>query len=701
MTDLSIYRNIGIFAHVDAGKTTTTERILKLTGKIHKLGEVHDGAATTDFMEQEQERGITIQSAATTCFWPGSTQQWEPHRFNIIDTPGHVDFTIEVYRSLKVLDGGIGVFCGSGGVEPQSETNWRYANDSKVARVIYVNKLDRIGANFYNVVKQVKEVLGAKPLVMVLPIGEESKFTGVVDLLTRKAWVWDDSGDPMNYELQDVPADMVDDVEKYREELIETAVEQDDDIMEKYLGGDEPTIEEIKKCIRKGTIALDFFPTYCGSSFKNKGVQNVLDGVVEFLPNPTEVPPQPEMDLEGNETGKVATVAVDKPFRALAFKIMDDKYGALTFTRIYSGSIKKGDTVLNTFTKKTERIGRIIEMHADERNEVDGAQAGDIVALLGMKNTQTGHTLADQDDPGTLEPMVFPDPVISIAIAPKDKGAAEKMGIAIGKMVAEDPSFRVETDEDSGETILKGMGELHLDIKVDILKRTYGVEATVGKPQVAYRESIQSPVNDSYTHKKQSGGSGQFAKIDYTIEPAEPGEGYSFESKVVGGNVPKEFWPAVDKGFKSSIEKGVLAGYPLVDVKFTLNDGAFHAVDSSAIAFEVAAKAAYRQSIPKAGPQILEPIMKLDVFVPEDYIGDAIGDLNRRRGMIKSQEPTNTGIRIKADAPLGEMFGYIGDLRGMTSGRGQFSMEFSHYAPAPRNIADVVIAEAAKRNEKK
>ncbi|WP_309380726.1 elongation factor G [Cerasicoccus frondis] len=701
MTDLSKYRNIGIFAHVDAGKTTTTERILKLTGKIHKLGEVHDGAATTDFMEQEQERGITIQSAATTCFWPGSTQQWEPHRFNIIDTPGHVDFTIEVYRSLKVLDGGIGVFCGSGGVEPQSETNWRYANDSKVARVIYVNKLDRIGANFYNVVKQVKEVLGAKPLVMVLPIGEESKFTGVVDLLTRKAWVWDETGDPLNYTIQDVPADMVDDVEQYREELIETAVEQDDDIMEKYLGGEEPTIDEIKKCIRKGTIALDFFPTFCGSSFKNKGVQNVLDGVVEFLPNPTEVPPQPEMDLEGNETGKVATVAVDKPFRALAFKIMDDKYGALTFTRIYSGKIKKGDSVLNTFTKKTERIGRIIEMHANDRNEVDGAQAGDIVALLGMKNTQTGHTLADPDNPGTLEPMVFPDPVISIAVAPKDKGAAEKMGIAIGKMVAEDPSFRVETDEDSGETILKGMGELHLDIKVDIMKRTYGVEVNVGKPQVAYRESIQSAISDSYTHKKQSGGSGQFAKIDYTIEPGEPGDGYSFESKVVGGNVPKEFWPAVDKGFKNSIEKGVLAGYPLVDVKFTLNDGAFHAVDSSAIAFEVAAKAAYRQSIPKASPQILEPIMKLDVFVPEDYIGDAIGDLNRRRGMIKSQEPTNAGIRIKADAPLGEMFGYIGDLRGMTSGRGQFSMEFSHYAPAPRNIAEAVIAEAAKRNEKK
>ncbi|GHB96042.1 elongation factor G [Cerasicoccus arenae] len=701
MTDLSKYRNIGIFAHVDAGKTTTTERILKLTGKIHKLGEVHDGAATTDFMDQEKERGITIQSAATTCFWPGSTQQWEPHRFNIIDTPGHVDFTIEVYRSLKVLDGGIGVFCGSGGVEPQSETNWRYANDSKVARVIYVNKLDRIGADFYRVVDQVKNVLGAKPLVMVLPIGTEGGFKGVVDLLTRKAWIWDDSGDPMKYTLEDVPADMVDDVEQYREELIETAVEQDDEIMEKYLGGEEPSIEEIKKCVRAGTIKLDFFPTFCGSSFKNKGVQNVLDGVVEYLPSPTEVPAQPEMDLEGNETGRFAKVDTTAPFRALAFKIMDDKYGALTFTRIYSGKIKKGDSVLNTFTRKTERIGRIIEMHANDRNEVDGAQAGDIVALLGMKNTQTGHTLADENNPGTLEPMIFPDPVISIAVAPKEKASAEKMGIAIGKMVAEDPSFRVETDEDSGETILKGMGELHLDIKVDILKRTYGVDVSVGKPQVAYRESITQTINDSYTHKKQSGGSGQFAKIDYKIEPGEPGTGYVFESKVVGGNVPKEFWPAVDKGWKNSVDKGVLAGYPLVDVAFTLLDGGFHAVDSSAIAFEVAAKAAYRQSIAKAGPQILEPIMKLDVFVPEDYIGDAIGDLNRRRGMIKSQEPTGTGIRIKADAPLGEMFGYIGDLRGMTSGRGQFSMEFSHYAAAPRNISEVVIAEAAKRNEKK
>ena len=701
MTDLNNYRNIGIFAHVDAGKTTTTERFLKLTGKIHKLGEVHDGAATTDFMEQEQERGITIQSAATTCFWNGSNNQFEPHRFNIIDTPGHVDFTVEVYRSLKVLDGGVGVFCGSGGVEPQSETNWRYANESKVARLIYVNKLDRIGADFYKVVEQVKKVLGATPLVMVLPIGEESELAGVVDLLTQKAWVWDDSGNPENYEIKDIPADMADKAAEWREKLIETAVEQDDVAMESYLNGEEPSLEVLKKCIRKGTRELAFFPTYCGSSFKNKGVQLILDAVVDYLPNPTEVNPQPEVDPEGNETGEFAEVDPNKPLRALAFKIMDDKYGALTFTRIYSGKISKGMSVLNTFTGKTERIGRIIEMHADDRSEVDSAQAGDIVALLGMKSVQTGHTLSDPNKPATLEPMVFPEPVISIAVKPKDKGQAEKLGTAIGKMVAEDPSFQVETDEDSGETILKGMGELHLDIKVDILKRTYGVEAEIGKPQVAYRETITMPINDSYTHKKQSGGSGQFAKIDYSIEPLESGSGFEFESKVVGGNVPREFWPAVEKGFKKSLEKGVLAGYPTVDIKVTLEDGAFHAVDSSAVAFEIASKAAYRQSIPKGKPDILEPIMKLDVFCGEESMGDVIGDLNRRRGMIKSQEPNATGIRIKADAPLSEMFGYIGHLRTMTSGRGQFSMEFSHYSATPKNVAETVIKEVKEREEAK
>ncbi|MEM6452033.1 MAG: elongation factor G [Cyanobacteria bacterium P01_D01_bin.105] len=692
MKDLTKYRNIGIFAHVDAGKTTTTERILKLTGKIHKIGEVHDGAATTDFMEQEQERGITIQSAATSCFW-------QDHQLNIIDTPGHVDFTIEVYRSLKVLDGGVGVFCGSGGVEPQSETNWRYANDSGVARIIYVNKLDRTGADFYSVLKQVEDILAAKPLPMVLPIGIEDGFVGVVDLLTEKAWIWDDSGEPMNYEITDVPEDMKDKVAEYRENLIEMAVEIDDDVMEAYLEGEEPSIETLKKCIRKGTRELTFFPTYCGSSFKNKGVQNVLDAVVDYLPNPTEVKPQPEVDLEGNETGEVAKVTPDAPLRALAFKIMDDRYGALTFTRIYSGVLAKGDTILNTFTGKTERVGRLVEMHADSREELDQAQAGDIVAIVGMKNVQTGHTLCDPKKPATLEPMVFPDPVISIAIEPKQKGGSEKMGVALSKMVQEDPSFYVETDQESGETIIKGMGELHLDIKVDILKRTHGVEVEVGKPQVAYRESITKVLQDSYTHKKQSGGSGQFAKIDYTVEPGEPGVGFEFESKVTGGNVPREFWPAVEKGFANSLEKGPLAGYPMVDVKVTLNDGGFHPVDSSAIAFEIAAKSAYRQSFPKAGPQILEPIMNVDVFTPDDHMGDVIGDLNRRRGMIKSQASNPMGVRIKADVPLSEMFGYIGDLRTMTSGRGQFSMEFGNYAPCPKNVAEEVIKEAKERQE--
>ena len=695
MSELSHYRNIGIFAHVDAGKTTTTERILKLTGKIHKTGEVHDGESTTDFMEQEAERGITIQSAATTCFW-------KDHRMNIIDTPGHVDFTVEVYRSLKVLDGGIGVFCGSGGVEPQSETNWRYANESGVARCIFVNKLDRMGADFYRVVGQVKKVLAANPLVMTLPIGIEDDFKGVVNLLDMKAYIWDDSGLPENYEVVDIPADMVEKANEYREQLIETAVEQDDDLMMAYMDGEEPSLEDIKRCIRKGTRDLAFFPTYCGSAFKNKGIQLVLDAVVDFLPSPTEVDPQPLTDEEtGEPTGEVATVSVDEPFRALAFKIMDDRFGALTFIRIYSGKLNKGDTILNSATGKTERIGRMVEMHADERSELTSAQAGDILAVVGMKNVQTGHTLCDPKSPCTLEPMIFPEPVISIAVKPKDKGANEKMSIAIGKLVSEDPSFQVETDEDSGETILKGMGELHLDIKVDILKRTYGVELEVGQPQVAYRETITLPVEDSYTHKKQSGGSGQFGKIDYRIKPGETNSGFKFTSTVVGGNVPKEFFPAIEKGFAGMMEVGPLAGYPVLDVEVELYDGGFHAVDSSAIAFEIAAKGAFRQSMPKAGPQILEPVMKVDVFSPEDNVGDVIGDLNRRRGMIKDQEAGATGVRIKADVPLSEMFGYIGHLRTITSGRGQFSMEFSHYSACPQNVADKVIEEAKARKDAK
>ncbi len=689
--DLSLYRNIGIFAHVDAGKTTTTERILKLTGKIHKIGEVHEGESTTDFMVQEAERGITIQSAAVSCFWKG-------HRFNVIDTPGHVDFTVEVYRSLKVLDGGIGVFCGSGGVEPQSETNWRYANDSKVSRLIFVNKLDRIGADFLRVTEQVQNVLGAKPLIMTLPIGREDTFVGVVDILNRKAFVWDDSGQPENYKVVDIPADMVDDVELYRGQLVETAVEQDDDLMMAYMEGEEPSIEDLKRCIRKGTRDLAFFPTFCGSAFKNKGMQLLLDGVVDYLPAPTEVNPQPLTDEEGNPNGQFALVDPAEPFRALAFKIMDDRFGALTFVRIYSGVLNKGDTILNSFTGKTERVGRMVEMQANDRTDLTTAQAGDIIALVGLKNVQTGHTLCDPKHECTLEPMIFPEPVISIAVTPKDKSMIEKMATAIGKLVSEDPTFRVETDQDSGETILKGMGELHLDIKVDIMKRTYGVELNVGQPQVAYRETITRAIEDSYTHKKQSGGSGQYGKIDYRINPGQPNTGFVFKTSVVGGSVPKEFYPAIEKGFESMMGTGPLAGFPVLDVEIDLFDGGFHAVDSSAIAFEIAAKGAFRQSMPKAGPQLLEPIMKVDVFTPEDHVGDVIGDLNRRRGMISGQEAGVTGVRIKAEVPLSEMFGYISTLRTMTSGRGQFSMEFAHYSPCPSNVAEAVIA---KEKEKK
>lgn len=691
MTDLNLYRNIGIFAHVDAGKTTTTERILKLTGRIHKIGEVHDGESTTDFMEQEAERGITIQSAAVSCFWKG-------HRFNVIDTPGHVDFTVEVYRSLKVLDGGIGVFCGSGGVEPQSETNWRYANNSKVSRLIFVNKLDRVGANFLKVTEQIKKVLGANPLIMTLPIGYEDSFVGVVDLLTRKAYVWDESGQPENYKITDVPADMHDDVEMYRAQLIETALEMDDELLMAYLEGEEPSIDEIKRCIRKGTLELAFFPTYCGSAFKNKGMQLLLDAVVDYLPAPHEVNPQPLTNAEGEPNGQFAIVSPDEPFRALAFKIMDDRFGALTFVRIYSGRLNKGDTILNSFTGKTERVGRMVEMQANERNELQSAEAGDIIAIVGMKNVRTGHTLCDPNHECTLEAMVFPEPVISIAVTPKDKGSTEKMSIAIGKMVAEDPTFRVETDEDSGETILRGMGELHLDIKVDILKRTYDVELIVGQPQVAYRETITKSIQDSYTHKKQSGGAGQYGKIDYTISPGEPNTGFTFTTSVVGGNVPKEFFPAIEKGFRSMMDTGTLAGFPVLDVVVDLCDGAYHPVDSSAIAFEIAAKGAFRQSIPKAAPQLLEPIMKVDVYSTEEDVGNVIGDLNRRRGMISGQEPSAAGVRIKADVPLSEMFGYISTLRTLTSGRGQFSMEFSHYAPCPSSVAEAVIA---KEKEKK
>ncbi len=579
-----------------------------------------------------------------------------------------------------------------------SETNWRYANDSKVSRLIFVNKLDRIGADFLRVTEQVQNVLGAKPLIMTLPIGREDTFVGVVDILNRIAFVWDDSGQPENYKVVDIPADMVDDVELYRGQLVETAVEQDDDLMMAYMEGEEPSIEDLKRCIRKGTRDLAFFPTFCGSAFKNKGMQLLLDGVVDYLPNPTEVNPQPLTDEEGNPNGQFALVDPAEPFRALAFKIMDDRFGALTFVRVYSGVLNKGDTILNSFTGKTERVGRMVEMQANDRTDLTTAQAGDIIALVGLKNVQTGHTLCDPKHECTLEPMIFPEPVISIAVTPKDKSMIEKMATAIGKLVSEDPTFRVETDQDSGETILKGMGELHLDIKVDIMKRTYGVELNVGQPQVAYRETITRAIEDSYTHKKQSGGSGQYGKIDYRINPGQPNTGFVFKTSVVGGSVPKEFYPAIEKGFESMMGTGPLAGFPVLDVEIDLFDGGFHAVDSSAIAFEIAAKGAFRQSMPKAGPQLLEPIMKVDVFTPEDHVGDVIGDLNRRRGMISGQEAGVTGVRIKAEVPLSEMFGYISTLRTMTSGRGQFSMEFAHYSPCPSNVAEAVIA---KEKEKK
>ena len=688
MADLSHYRNIGIFAHVDAGKTTTTERILKLTGKIHKTGEVHDGAATTDFMTQEQERGITIQSAATTCFW-------KDHRFNIIDTPGHVDFTVEVYRSLKVLDGGVGVFCGSGGVEPQSETNWRYANDSEVARVIFVNKLDRMGADFLRVVNQIEKVLGANPIVMTLPIGREEDFTGVVDLLTRQAFVWDNTGNPEAFEILPIPADMVDDVEEYREKLIEKAVEQDDDLMMAYMEGEEPSIEDIKRCIRKGTISLDFFPTYCGSAFKNKGIQLVLDAVVDYLPSPTEVKPQPLVDEEGVETGKFAIISTEEPLKALAFKIMDDRFGALTFVRIYSGVLEKGTTILNSFTGKTERIGRMVEMHANDRNEIDRAQAGDIIAIVGMKNVQTGHTLCDVKHPCTLEPMVFPDPVISISVTPKDKGGNEKMGIAIGKMIAEDPTFRVETDQETGETILKGMGELHLDIKVDILRRTYGVDLIVGQPQVAYREAITNICEIEGKFIRQSGGRGQYGHVWVKFEPGEDAnaEGLEFVNDIVGGAIPREYIPAVEKGIAEQMQNGVLAGYPLLGLKATLYDGSFHDVDSNEMAFKVAGSMATKKLAQNGGAQLLEPIMKMEVVTPEENMGDVVGDLNRRRGMILGMNENAGGKVVDAEVPLGEMFGYATDLRSNSQGRATFTMEYDHYGVVPSHVAESVVNE--------
>ena len=684
--DLATYRNIGIMAHIDAGKTTTTERILYYTGKSHNIGEVHDGNATMDWMEQEQERGITITSAATTA-------SWKDHRINIIDTPGHVDFTIEVERSLKVLDGAVAVFEGVAGVQPQSETVWRQADRYGVPRMCFINKLDRMGADFLRATKTIEDRLGATPLILNLQIGYEADFVGVVDLLKMKAIIWDGEDLGATFNEVEIPDDLQDQAAEYREKLVELAVEQDEDALEAYLEGNEPDIETLKRCIRKGTIASAFTPVLAGSAFKNKGVQTLLDAVVDFLPSPLDVPAVKGIDYKDEDKEVERAPSDDEPFSALAFKLMATKFGTLTFTRIYSGRLNKGDTVLNTNTGKKERVGRIVEMHAIEQKDVDSAGTGDIVALVGLKDAVTGHTLSDQSKPVILDPMDFPDPVIELAIEPKTKADQEKLGIALQKLAAEDPSFRVSSDEESGQTIIAGMGELHLDILVDRMKREFNVEANVGAPQVAYRESITRQVETTYTHKKQSGGSGQFAKISVIIEPNEKGAGFEFESKIVGGSVPKEYIPGVEKGFKDSSDNGTIAGFPLIDWKVTLVDGQTHDVDSSVGAFEIAARACFREAIPTCGPQLLEPMMSVEVTTPEEHMGDIIGDLNSRRGQVQGSEALPAYTIIKALVPLANMFGYINTLRSMSSGRAQFVMQFSHYDPVPKAVAEDVVSK--------
>ena len=681
------YRNFGIMAHIDAGKTTVTERILYYTGKSHKIGEVHDGAATMDFMEQEQERGITIQSAATSTVWRGK-------RLNIIDTPGHVDFTIEVERSLRVLDGAVTVLDANAGVEPQTETVWRQGDKYGVPRIVFANKMDKLGADFDRCVRDIKERLGAKPVPIQLPIGAEDEFRGVIDLIRMVAIIWDEETLGAKFHEEEIPADMRDAAEAARMEMIENVVELDEEAMDAYLSGEEISEEKIRELLRKGTIGNDFFPVLCGSAFKNKGVQPLLDAVVDFLPSPVDIPPIKGTDYKTGEE-VVRKASDDEPLAMLSFKIMDDPYGTLTFVRIYSGKVKKGTTVLNTTTGKTERIGRMVLMHANDREELEESYAGDIVALVGLKNTNTGDTLCDINKPVILEKMEFPEPVIEKAIEPATKADQEKLSIALQKLAKEDPSFRVYTDEESGQTIIAGMGELHLDIKVDILKRPpHNIEVQVGAPQVAYRETITKSAEVDYTHKKQTGGSGQFARVKLTVEPNEPGEGYAFESTVVGGNVPKEFIPAVDKGIRSVMGSGVLAGYPVVDVKATLTDGAYHEVDSSAVAFEIAGRAAMREALAKAGAQLLEPIMKVEVVTPEEYQGSIIGDLNSRRGQIVGTDMRGNATVITAMVPLANMFGYVDNLRSMSQGRANFSMVFDHYAPVPKNVADEIIAKA-------
>jgi elongation factor G len=685
---LERYRNIGIMAHIDAGKTTTTERILFYTGKSYKIGEVHEGTATMDWMEQEQERGITITSAATTCYW-------RDHRVNIIDTPGHVDFTIEVERSLRVLDGAVAVFDSVAGVEPQSETVWRQADKYRVPRICFVNKMDRIGANMYRCVDQIRERLGATPVVLTLPIGTEAQYLGNVDLVRMKAVVWRDETMGADYTLEEIPAELKERATEYRQALVEAAVEMDDAALEAYFGGEEPDEETLKRCLRKGVTGFRFVPVLCGSSFKNKGVQPLLDAVVDFLPSPLDVPQITGIDAK-TETEASRKIDDTAPFSALAFKIMTDPFvGTLTFVRVYSGRLESGSYLQNTVKGSRERIGRILLMHANSREELKEALTGDIVALVGLKNTTTGDTLSDADKPIILERMEFPEPVIEVAVEPKSKADQEKMGLALSKLAQEDPSFRVSTDQESGQTLIKGMGELHLEILVDRMRREFKVDANVGAPQVAYRETLTKPANVDYTHKKQTGGTGQFARVKLVITPNEKGKGFEFESKIVGGAVPKEYIPGVQKGLESCMGSGVIAGFPMTDVKVELIDGAYHEVDSSALAFEIASRAAFREGAAKAGPQLLEPIMRVEAVTPDEYMGDIIGDLNSRRGQITGMEPRGNAQVIKAMVPLASMFGYVNSLRSLSQGRAQFTMHFDHYAPVPQMVADEIRAKYA------
>ena len=683
-TPLEDYRNIGIMAHIDAGKTTTTERILYYTGVSHKIGEVHDGAATMDWMEQEQERGITITSAATTCFWADK-------RINIIDTPGHVDFTIEVERSLRVLDGSVCVFDSVAGVEPQSETVWRQADKYGVPRMCFVNKMDRVGADFYRCVDMIVERLGATPLVIQLPLGSESNFKGVIDLILMKAIVWQEETLGAKFTYEEIPDDIKADSEKYREKLIEMVVELDDTIMEKYLDGTMPSEEETKKLIRKGTIEGKFVPVLCGSSFKNKGVQPMLDAVVDYLPSPLDVEAIKGVGYQNEENSIVRKSSDDEPFSALAFKIMNDPFvGSLTFLRIYSGKVEAGSSILNSVKDKKERFGRMLQMHSNSREDIKTAHAGDIIAVAGLKDTTTGDTLCDSENAVILERMEFPDPVIEVAVEPKTKADQEKMGIALQRLAAEDPSFKVSIDHESGQTVMKGMGELHLEILVDRMLREFKVDATVGAPQVAYRETITQSTSVDYTHKKQSGGAGQFAKVVLEFEPLEKGEGVVFDSKIVGGRVPKEYIPGVEKGIKLSTETGFLAGFPVIDFKCTLVDGAFHDVDSSVMAFEIAARAAFREAMPKAKAVLLEPMMKVEVVTPEEYMGDIIGDLNSRRGQVSGMEQRGINHVVNSMVPLANMFGYVNNLRSMSQGRASYTMTFDHYEEVPHNVAEEV-----------